>query len=126
MLISALQSELFVFYFLNMIETSHLSIHGNRELVNQSTDSGHSNQSGATNEVLHPVFSRAWRCGWIVFPRFAMRLDCFPARDALNSFRLDSGLFSLTTKGFLSSYSQTNVRLFIPLFNYPRKNYISI
>ena len=54
--------------------------------MNQSTDSGHSNQSGATNEVLRPVLSRACRYGTIVFPRLAAglfsrawRLDCFPA-----------------------------------------------
>ena len=102
--------------------------------MNQSTDSGHSNQSGATNEVLRPVLSRACRYGTIVFPRLAAglfsrawRLDCFPARDALNPFGLDSSLFRLTTnQGFLSSYSQTNVSLFIPLFNLPVKNYITI
>ena len=114
--------------------------------MNQSTDSGHSNQSGATNEVLRPVLSRACRYGTIVFPRLsvrddcfpalvgtgrlfsrAWRLDCFPARDALNPFGLDSGLFRLTTnQGFLSSYSQTNASLFIPLFNLPVKNYITI
>ena len=102
--------------------------------MNQSTDSGHSNQSGATNEVLRPVLSRACRYGTIVFPRLAAGLfsrawllDCFPARDALNPFGLDSGLFRLTTnQGFLSSYSQTNASLFIPLFNLPVKNYITI
>ena len=84
--------------------------------MNQSIDSGHSKQSGATNEVLRSEFSRAWRCKWIFFSRLATRLECFPVRDALNPFGLDGGLFSLTTNhGFLSSYLQTNVSLFIQL-----------
>ena len=115
--------------FLNGIKNDILCL-----LMNQSTDSGHSNQSGATNEVLRPVLSRACRYRTIVCPRLAAGLfsrawllDCFPARDALNPFGLDSGLFRLTTnQGFLSSYSQTNVSLFIPLFNLPVKNYITI
>ena len=45
---------LFVPIFLNGIKNHILC-----PLANQSTDSGHSNQSGATNEILRLEFSRA-------------------------------------------------------------------
>ena len=55
-------------------------------LANQSTDSGHSNQSGATK-----------RFSDLCFPALCCAGYTFAVRSTLNSFGLVSGLFSFTT-----------------------------
>ena len=55
-------------------------------LANQSTDSGHSNQSGATK-----------RFSDLCFPALCGAGYTFAVRSTLNSFGLVSGLFSFTT-----------------------------